>query len=61
MQATWAKETRRTKMKKEFQTITLRLTPEQHEKLRQISFDTRIAISELVRVAIEKEYMKEEK
>ena len=48
-------------MKKEFQTITLRLTPEQHEKLRQISFDTRIAISELVRSAIAEKYMREEK
>ena len=47
-------------MPKDYQTITLRLTPEQHEKLRQISFDTRIPISELVRAAIEEKYMSKE-
>ena len=48
-------------MKKDYQTLSLRLTPEQHEKLRQISFDTRMPISELIRSAIEEKYMKEEK
>jgi predicted DNA-binding protein len=38
-------------------TLSLRLTPEQHETLRKISFDTRIPISDLIRQAVEKVYM----
>jgi predicted DNA-binding protein len=46
---------------KEYQSLSLRLLPEQHETLRKISFETRIPISELIRQAIEKEYMKGDK
>jgi predicted DNA-binding protein len=46
---------------KEYQAVSFRLTPEQHETLRKISFETRIPISELIRKAIEKEYMKGDK
>jgi predicted DNA-binding protein len=46
---------------KEYQSLSLRLLPEQHETLRRLSFETRIPISELIRKAIEKEYMKKER
>lgn len=38
--------------------LTVRLSREQHEVLRKVSFDTRISIAEHIRRAIEK-YLKE--
>jgi len=46
---------------KEYQAVSLRLLPEQHETLRKISFETRIPISELIRKAIDAKYMKGDK
>jgi len=46
---------------KEYQAVSFRLTPEQHETLRKISFETRIPISELIRKAIDAKYGKEGK
>lgn len=54
----YGRDCRNKPIKQEYQTTLIRLTPDQHEKLRRISFESRIPMSELIRQAIDEKYMR---